>query len=100
MTMAVTLVREDSEWSLVLSGVVDIRAVAVLHGCAREAVAGPNRGVVARLQDCEAIDTATTQILLALKSALGANGRALRLEGTPGPIAAAWRLAGLGDHLR
>jgi len=42
-----------------------------------------------------ALDTATTQLLLALQR----SGRVLRFEGIPPQVAGLWRLAGLADQL-
>lgn len=95
--MAVEVLKGEAEWTLVLSGVVDIFDVAALHGAARDAAAGSPGRVVARLAAVEAMDTATTQVLLALRRSLAAEGRRLSLEGAPSPVLDFWRSAGLTD---
>lgn len=98
--MPVELVRGEAEWVLSLSGVVDIFDAAALHGSAVEAEDGAVRGVVARLDDLEALDTSTMQLLLGLKRGLAADGRTLCVSGTPPAIAELWRLVGLENQLR
>jgi ABC-type transporter Mla MlaB component len=93
--MAVELVKQGPEWSLVLSGVVGVMDAVALHACARDAAAGPHRRVRIRLHALESIDTAATQILLALKRDLAGAGRACDVEDTPGSVAERWRLAGI-----
>lgn len=90
--MALAVSRADGDWSLTLSGVIDVFEVPELHAVAVEAAAAA-RGVVVRLDAVESVDTSATQILLALRRALAADGRALRLEGTPPAVDALWRLA-------
>jgi anti-anti-sigma factor len=98
--MSVELVKADEQWALQLSGVVDIFDASALHAAAREVVASNTTGVVVTLGDVEAVDTAATQVLLALKRALAADGRRLRLEAVPEPVRELWRLAGLDAELK
>lgn len=96
--MPFELLRNDGEWTLKLSGVVDIFEVAGLHAAA-VAAADDAPGVLAHLGEAQAFDTSTTQILLALKRALATSGRALRLESVPASVVDAWRDVGLGAEL-
>jgi ABC-type transporter Mla MlaB component len=95
--MSVELLKGDTEWTLVLSGVVDIFDAAALHGAARDAAEGSPGRVVAQLGAVEAMDTATTQVLLVLRRSLAAEGRSLSLEGAPASVLDFWRAAGLTD---
>jgi hypothetical protein len=47
----------------------------------------------------ESIDTAATQVLLALKLTLASDGRALTFEDIPAPVLEFWRAAGLTEAL-
>jgi anti-anti-sigma factor len=96
--VAVSLLKTGAECTLNLSGVVDVSEARALHAAAREAV-GATGPVVVRLERLEALDTAGTQVLLALRRSLEAEGRALRFEGVPSRIADAWRQAGLYEGL-
>lgn len=98
--MPVELLKGEANWVLALSGIVDIFDAATLHAAAVEAADGAAGGVVTRLGSVEACDTSATQVLLALRRALAADGRWMRLEETPPPVSESWRLAGLGDEIR
>jgi anti-anti-sigma regulatory factor len=97
--MPFALDKEGSEWTLTLSGVVDVFDAAALHIAAIEAAEAAPAGVVVRMSSVEAIDGSITQVLLALRRALVAAGKVFRLEGVPAPVAERWRLAGLEDEL-
>jgi anti-anti-sigma factor len=96
--MAVEVVKSDGPWILMLSGVVDVFDATALHAAAMDAIGGPD-GVVANLSGLDALDTSSTQVLLALKRALIATGSTLRLEGTPAAVSEFWNQAGLGAEL-
>jgi anti-anti-sigma regulatory factor len=96
--MPVSLQKNSTEWTLDLSGVVDIDEVGQLLDRAREAAVGAPHVVVVRLAALESLDTAVTQVLLALQQSL-AGGRVVRIEGVPAAVAELWRGAGLGDRL-
>jgi len=93
--VAVSLLQKGDEWILSLSGIVDVSEAGALHALAREAAHGAPHAVVVRLDGLQALDTATTQVLLALQR----SGRVLRFESIPPQVADLWRHAGLGDHL-
>ena len=97
--MTGTLSRDGATWTLTLAGVVDVGEAHSLLACAREAARGPNQGLVVRLGDVEALDTASVQILLALKNALSADGRSFRISEASRPVAEAWRVSGLSAFL-
>jgi len=97
--MAVHLRNDAGELALSLSGVVDVTEAGVVHAAAREVVAAAPRAVVVRLQGLDTLDTSITQLLLALRQSLAANGIGLRIEGTPPAVAELWRRAGLLDRL-
>jgi anti-anti-sigma regulatory factor len=88
----------DGEWSLVLSGTVDIFEVAALHAAARDAAATAET-VVLHLEAVEAVDTSTTQVLLGLARALRERGRRCEVRDVPPAVAASWRRLGLADTL-
>jgi anti-anti-sigma regulatory factor len=96
--MPLKLVKHDDAWRLGLSGVLDIFDAGPLHAAALEAV---NAGVpvVADLRQAESVDTAVTQILLALRQQLAEAGRPLTLEGVPPSVAAVWQDIGLATQL-
>ena len=82
-----------------LWGAVDIfDAVTVVAGAREAAVAAAE--VTVSLEAAGSVDTSVTQVLIALRRALGADGRSLRLD-TPPPavVAATWRQAGLAGEL-
>jgi len=97
--MPVELMKGEAGWTLGLSGVADVFDTAVLHATALEAAANAPRGVVARVGSVESIDTAATQVLLALKLTLASDGRALTFEDIPAPVLEFWRVAGLTEAL-
>jgi anti-anti-sigma factor len=93
--MAIELRDSAGEWIVRLSGIVGVSDAGALHAAAREAAQGAPRAVAVHLQDVDRLDTSATQILLSLQRHLAANGRALRIEGTPASVAELWRRAGL-----
>jgi len=98
--LALELVTDARESILRLSGVVDVAEASALLRAAREAARGAPLAVVVDLQKVDRLDTSATQILLALRVALAASGRVLRIESTPPTVAELWRRAGLGEHLK
>lgn len=81
-----------------LWGAVDIfDAVTVATGARDAAAAGAE--VTVSLDAAESIDTSVTQVLIALRRALGAGGRALHLDAPLPAVAMAWREAGLADEV-
>jgi anti-anti-sigma regulatory factor len=97
--MAVKLTGVGGEWSLSLSGAVDIADALTLHGYAREILEGDTRDVVVLLHEATEVDTSVTQLLLVLKRDLARAGRACALQGAPPLVASTWRAAGLDGHL-
>jgi anti-anti-sigma regulatory factor len=95
--MPVSLLKSRAEWTLDLSGVVDIDEAGMMLVMAREAAAGAPGVVVVRLVELETLDTAVTQLLLAFRQSLPRDR--LRIEGVPESVAALWRGAGLSDRL-
>jgi anti-anti-sigma regulatory factor len=93
--MAIELLKGRRTWFLRLSGTVDVLDAGALHTAALDAVAEAPAGVVVKLEHADRLDTSATQILLALQRALEADGRSMRLEGTPVRMAERWRLAGM-----
>lgn len=91
------MLRGEPDGSLTLSGVVDIFDAAALHAAALEVAAAGGREVRVDLGRIEAVDTAATQILLALKRDMAFRGGVLRLLGCPPSIGQFWRDAGLGE---
>ena len=96
--MAVELTQDVDGCTLRLTGVVDIFEAQALHGAAMTAHAA-GTAVILSAASLAALDTSTTQILLALKRALAAGGRTLRVDGAPEGVLEAWRGLGLGDEL-
>ncbi|OGL18311.1 MAG: hypothetical protein A3K12_06230 [Candidatus Rokubacteria bacterium RIFCSPLOWO2_12_FULL_71_19] len=98
--MAVELAKSGDEWGLTLSGVVDIFDAVALQAAAQEACGSAAPGaIVVRLGSLEAVDTASTQVLLALKRDLGGGGQRIRFEAIPDPVARYWSVGGLADLL-
>jgi anti-anti-sigma regulatory factor len=93
--MAIELLKGRNTWFLRLSGTVDVVDAGALHTAALDVVAEAPAGVVVKLEHADRVDTSATQILLALRRALEADGRSMRLEGTPVRMAERWRLAGV-----
>jgi anti-anti-sigma regulatory factor len=79
--------------------VVGIAQARELADAARAAVDRGTREVVVRGADLRAIDTSSVQILVALRRALAAQGRALRLDGLPRAIVQRCERAGLGHEM-
>ena len=97
--MAVELAKSGDEWGLTLSGVVDIFDAVALHAAAQEACGSSAPGaIVVRLGSLEAVDTASTQVLLALRRDLG-GGQRIRFEAIPDRVARYWSVGGLADLL-
>ncbi len=92
--MAVNLVKGETDWTLNLGGVCDIFDVGALHAAACEAAAGSGR-VVLGLHEATALDTATTQVLLALCRAMAKAGREVALEGAAPGVTASWARLGV-----
>jgi anti-anti-sigma factor len=86
-------------WSLTLSGTVGVADARALADAARATMARGVGDVVIRLTHLRGVDTSATQVLISLRRALAAQGRALRLEGTPPAVAERWRRAGLDQEL-
>ena len=82
---------------LVLTGDLDVAHAAALHAAACAVVGGGD--VVADLSGVDHLDVAATQVLLALRTALGAGGARLIVTGTPPAVAEAWRRCGLDQEL-
>jgi anti-anti-sigma regulatory factor len=97
--MPIELLTSGAHWSMVLDGVVDIFDVAAVHAAALEAVAGAPEGVAVMLGGVTGVDTAVTQVLLALKRALAGSGRTCILAGVPPSVLEIWTLAGLAPAL-
>ena len=97
--MAVELEKIGDEWGLTLSGVVGIFDAVALQAAAQEACGSAAPGaIVVRLGSLEAVDTASTQVLLALRRDLG-GGQRIRLEAIPERGARFWGMGGLADLL-
>jgi anti-anti-sigma regulatory factor len=97
--MPFELVKSEPEWTLALSGVVDIFDAAGLHVAAIEATEAAQGGVLVKLGSVESVDTSITQVLLGLRKALAGTGKTFKLEGVPASVAARWRSAGLAEEL-
>lgn len=96
--MAVTLDSDGGRRRLVLQGVVDIFEARKLHRAALEACQAPE-GVVVSLEEVARVDTAATQVLLALKRALSSQGKAFALEAVPDGVQESWRFLGLAGEM-
>ena len=97
--MPMELLTHGGNWSMVLEGVMDIFDVATVHAAAVDAVVGAPEGVTVMLGGVTVIDTAVTQVLLALKAALAASGRTCVLDEVPPSVLETWTLAGLAPAL-
>jgi anti-anti-sigma regulatory factor len=97
--MPMELLTHGEHWSMVLDGVVDIFDVAAVHAAAVDAVVGAPEGVTVMLGGVTMIDTAVTQVLLALKAALASSGRTCVLEEVSPSVLETWTLAGLAPAL-
>jgi anti-anti-sigma regulatory factor len=96
--MGVTLTRAEGGCELVLQGVVDIFDARELHRMALDAAQAP-AGVIVRLGETSRIDTAVSQILVALKRALAGEGKRFTLDAPSAGVKESWRLLGLEDEL-
>ena len=92
--MPIEVFRTETEWSITLSGAIDIFEAQTLHATALEA-ASQAPAVTVRLDAVRSVDASSTQVLIALTRALAASGRLARLEGVPPAVETGWRLAGL-----
>jgi anti-anti-sigma regulatory factor len=97
--MPMELLTHGAHWSMVMDGVVDIFDVAAVHAAAVDAVAGAPEGVTVMLGGVTVIDTAVTQVLLALKVALASSGRTWVIDEVPPSVLETWTLAGLAPAL-
>jgi anti-anti-sigma factor len=97
MSARVDLDVTTSPRRLVLAGDLDVSHAAVLHAAACAAVGGVD--VVADLGGVLRLDVAATQVLLALRTALGAGGARLIVTSAPPAVAEAWRRCGLDQEL-
>jgi anti-anti-sigma regulatory factor len=93
--MAVELVKDDAVWTVKLSGACDVFDLAALHGAACTAADGAPGPVAVSFHDVQSIDTAATQILLALRQALTRRGLDARFDGVPEAVAERWRQLGV-----
>jgi anti-anti-sigma regulatory factor len=93
--MAVEVVKDEAAWTVKLAGVCDIFDVAALHEAALAVAAQAPGPVVVSFHAVEGIDTASTQVLLALRTALTSRGRDVRFDGMPAPAAERWRQIGV-----
>ena len=97
--MPIELLTSGGKWSIVLDGAVDIFDAAAVHAVALEAAAGAPEGVAVMLGGVTVIDTAVTQVLLALKHALAGSGRTWVLDEVPPSVLESWTLGGLAAAL-
>lgn len=81
-----------------LQGSVDIFEARELHGLFVEAL-GAARRVVVDMKGTSRIDTAASQLLLALRRALASQRKSLVIEAVPEGVREAWRLLGLSREL-
>jgi anti-anti-sigma factor len=93
--MAVELVKDETTWTVKLTGITDIFEAVTLHQAALEVAEAAPGPIVVSLHDVEAIDTSATQILVALRRAVADSGRAMRVEGARAAVADTWRLLGV-----
>lgn len=98
--MPVELLKAEEEWSLNLSGIVDIFDASALHQDALEVMSGPAGRVAVQMEQVESVDMSILQVLLALKRDLTAAGRTIRFEGVSAGLSNLCRLAGLQDELK
>ena len=97
--MPMELLTHGGNWSMVLEGVIDIFDVAAVHAAAVDAVVGAPEGVAVMLGGVTVIDTAVTQVFLALRAALASSGRTWVLDEVPPSVLETWTLAGLAPAL-
>jgi anti-anti-sigma regulatory factor len=93
--MPIEIQKHDAEWCLRLCGNVDLFEVADLHHAAIEALRADVPCVRVDLAEVEALDTAASQVIVALLRSLAEDGRELRLEGTPVLVHEGWSRIGL-----
>lgn len=97
-SMGVTLSNDGERARLALQGVVDIFEARELHRMALGALQAPG-GVVVSLEEVTRVDTAATQVLLALKRALSSQGKTFALEAVPAGVRESWRFLGLAGEM-
>ncbi len=93
--MAVELVKDEGAWTLKLSGACDVFDVTALHEAACAAAEGAPGAVAVSFHAVETVDTAATQVLLALRQALARRGVEVRFDGMPERAAQYWRQLGV-----
>lgn len=93
--MAVELTKDAAAWTVTLSGACDVFDLAALHGTACAAADGAPGPVTVSLHAVQSVDTAATQILLALRHALTRRGLEARFDGVPAAVADRWRRLGV-----
>lgn len=96
--MGAKLSSDGGEFRLELQGSVDIFEARELHRLFSEAIRAPRR-VVVDMKETSRIDTAASQLILALGRALAAQGKSLVIEAPPEGVREAWRLLGLSREL-
>jgi anti-anti-sigma regulatory factor len=96
--MGATLRREHGGYNLMLRGVVDIFEARELHRLALEALQAPEE-VTVHLDETTRLDTATSQLLLALKLALAERGKRFIIKAQPAQVKETWRLLGIEHAL-
>jgi hypothetical protein len=92
--MTAELVKDERSWTLKLGGACDVFDIATLYAEARAAAEAPCP-VAVSLHAVEGLDTAATQVLLALRQALVSRGLEARFDGMPAAAAERWRQLGV-----
>lgn len=95
----ITCHETDGAVRLELGGVVDVRTARALHAAARAAVGTAAPRVLVDLSAVTGTDAATAQVLIALRRALGATGRACVIDGAPVAVRDQWTAGGLAGEL-
>ena len=93
--MAVELVKDQAAWILTLSGACDVFDLAALHEAACAAADGAPGPLAVSFHAVQSVDTAATQVLLALRRALTGRGLEARFDGVPEAVAERWRQIGV-----
>ena len=93
--MAAELVKDQAAWTLKLGGACDVFDLAALHGAACAALDGAPGPLTVSFHAVDSVDTAATQILLALRHAFTRRGLEARFDGVPEGVAARWRQLGV-----
>jgi anti-anti-sigma factor len=97
--MPFEIVEQDRHATLTLSGTVDIFDAAAVHAAVVQTATRYETGIVVSMSSVETVDGSVTQVLLALRRALVADGKSLVFDGVPPAVVACWRLAGLDTEL-